>query len=161
MLLKFLQFYLWLPVFLISIFIYVLEVFIQRIFNYKDRFPYLRKGACRQTGDCCLAIGMGAPRLMRESTLWRGFLNTYFSTVFNFKYLGIEKKLLVYECRHLQNKKCSIYPFRPNLCRRFPQLSFKSPIQLHKNCGYYFIKKEEEGGFWDVMEQKKRDSFRV
>ena len=109
---------------------------------------YVVKGKCKQCGKCC------------ESILFSNE-NGYIKTEEDFKLL--QKKHLVYnffykngivkgegediedallfKCKFLKNKKCSIYWFRPIFCRDYPAINPKfiemGGVTLD-NCGYYF-----------------------
>lgn len=101
---------------------------------------YVRQGACQGCGACCRTIGVIIPKFLcrpwgiRYFAWWHGHR-------FNFEYLGHEGNMLVYTCRHLtDDNRCSIYRFRPRLCREFPRPQLWGHPDLHDGCGFYFTK---------------------
>ena len=138
---------------------WILEIF-QRIedkFIYLLKKPeYVRKGACQQSGTCCQNIGIVIPESwLRRPWLARAFVRWH-RYRYNFIYLGKTDNMLIYECRYLsKDHRCSIYRFRPRLCREFPKEILWGYPKLHRGCGFYFVKR---GGseFRTVLEKEKK-----
>lgn len=120
---------------------------------------FIRQGQCRNTGVCCRAIGIDYPRSWIKQSWFLGLLRRYYSWVYNFRFLGLyEARRLVFECQHLTPQNtCSIHPFRPKICREYPQVTLTGHARVHRGCGFWF---EERGktSFHRLYEQKKSSS---
>ena len=118
---------------------------------------YVRKGNCQLTGQCCRAIGMEVPQWALRRPKVLHWVKKWHHLRYNFTFVGIKDRLLVYECNYLTAKNtCGIQKFKPKLCRDFPQNRVYGFSKLHKGCGFHFEKRVGKD-FFRTLEQKKRD----
>lgn len=113
-----------------------------RMTHMMQKPEYVRAGACGSCGKCCHAVGIEVPRWMLRFPKCEQFFIWWHDLRYNFSYLGRHDNLLVYECRFINaHNKCSIYRWRPRLCREFPRAELFGAPRLHEGCGFYFIKR--------------------
>jgi Fe-S-cluster containining protein len=118
---------------------------------------YVRRGKCRQTGQCCLAIGMVLPRWIIRRVVLVRIIQAWHRLRYNFTPVEVQDNMLVYECCYLTPKNsCGIYWRRPALCRNFPSTPLYGFPKLHEGCGFCFVKREAKR-FEEVL-QKIRGS---
>jgi len=103
---------------------------------------YRRVGKCKGCGRCCREIylrhGKETIKTEEEYNKIRDF-NSFYPFL---KPIGKDDIGLIFECTNLDSKtkKCKIHPFRPPLCRRYPQEEiFMMGGELSQDCGYKFI----------------------
>lgn len=131
-----LRFYLWLFVFPFAAIIY----FVDKL-HFKNKSRNMQKqvvGKCKMRGVCCKNIGISLPRKYCMSLFWEKLLwRPYFYWVHNFHHLDTIDKTMIFSCGHLdQNGLCTIYPYRPKLCREFPRSTIHQQSDLHPGCGF-------------------------
>jgi len=102
---------------------------------------YSRKGNCQQTGVCCERLGIGVPKKWLKLEWLNRYLIWWHGYRYNFEYIGQYENNLIYRCRYLKDKKCSIYRFRPRLCREYPKQQLWGFPDIHKTCGFSFLKR--------------------
>jgi Fe-S-cluster containining protein len=116
-----------------------LDLFAQFIARQIIRPPYKKGGECKRRGNCCHNI------LVKKSRGVFKFLDLFWHQEVNGFYLR-EKKTYIYNgmkvyrmgCRYLkENGQCSVYFFRPMLCRTWPRIEYFGRPQVLKGCGYY------------------------
>lgn len=114
---------------------------------------YVRLGKCRQTGQCCRAIGMILPRWMIRCPLLVRIVQAWHRLRYHFTPIEIQDNMLVYECRYLkQDHTCGIYWRRPALCRNFPSTPLYGQPKLHEGCGFCFVRRNGKR-FEDVLQE--------
>lgn len=114
---------------------------------------YVRRGRCRQTGQCCRAIGMVLPRWIIRCPRLVRMIRAWHYLRYNFTPIEIQDNMLVYECRYLTPKNsCGIHWRRPALCRNFPLVPLYGQPKLHEGCGFYFVKRKGKR-FEDVLQE--------
>ena len=75
---------------------------------------------------------------------------------FNFHYLETVNNLLVYECGYIgKNNLCSIYKWRPRLCREHPNTFLWGFPRVHKGCGFYFTKRGQKD-FQEILKKEQK-----
>lgn len=112
-----------------------LTVFFQKLF-----FPSNAKidGKCEKCGSCCKRILIyDGDNLIMDDVV---FINLQKQYKF-YQNLHISGKNdtgeLYFSCSLLKNNLCSIYPKRPNICRKYPSLKMlKLGGGLHHECSY-------------------------
>jgi Fe-S-cluster containining protein len=140
------------PLWILRMLFFVLGWLFELIQRAEDRLirlfkkpEYERKGGCQKTGICCSNLGIQLP----ASWMKRPWLVRYFiwwhRYRYNFHYHDRTDTLLIYHCAYLtKNNTCSIYKWRPRLCREYPQLQLWGFPKLHKGCGFYFAKRGQK-----------------
>ena len=120
------------------------------------RPEYIRKGGCQMSGMCCSNLGLLLPKAWsRRAWIIRYFV-WWHRYRYKFHFLGIVDNLLVYECGYVtKDNQCSIYPWRPRLCREYPKVQLWDFPKLHKGCGFYFIQRGR-ADFAETLEREKK-----
>lgn len=60
-----------------------------------------------------------------------------------FEYIGLDYEGdMLFECRHIKNKKCGIYEKRSILCSSYPTEMIYKAGRMIEGCGYYFVEDE-------------------
>jgi Fe-S-cluster containining protein len=102
---------------------------------------YERRGGCQGVGACCKKVGMVLPAFLTKRNWAVRYFSWWHDYRYNFNYLGQVDAMLVYECRYLtKDNRCSIYRFRPRLCREYPKEQLWGFPKVHKGCGFSFAK---------------------
>lgn len=158
------RFFVWIVAFVINMVIHFGDRFARWITCHDKRAHYLRKGACRQSGVCCEAIGIKVPAFWLRHPWIIKIWNQIDLYVHNFHYEGLsEDNMLVYTCAFFKDRKCSIHPFRPKLCREYPATTLLGHASVQKGCGFKFVKKHKM--FQDELDLKtdaiKKSPFRA
>ena len=133
--------------------IYLGDRLAHKVLLLGKRTEFVRRGACARTGQCCRNLALQVPTSWAKRPWAVRLFNAWYRSIFNFHYQGtINKNWLVYECHYLKDGHiCSIYPYRPKLCREFPLTPLFGHGLLHKGCGYYFVKRDEVGTFREKL----------
>jgi len=155
-------FCLWTLVFLFQMTIYGFDRLAWKILRYDKKTRYVRMGGCARTGLCCQTLGVELPESWVKRSWIVAFFNRWYAAVHNFQSLGPPQgKLLPLSCGYLRNgKDCSIYPYRPKLCREFPQLTLFGRVRLHKGCGFWFLERAKLGSFDESMQRELHEAGR-
>jgi len=133
------RYLIWNVSFLLEMVIYLADKLAWKILRMDHRTRYIREKACEQTGVCCEAIGLEVPRTWIRYHWMVYLFNAYQKHIHNFHCEGIQgEQMLVYTCGYFKNRRCTIHPFRPKLCREYPQLTLNGHAKVHKGCGFKF-----------------------
>ncbi|MCP5467933.1 MAG: YkgJ family cysteine cluster protein [Deltaproteobacteria bacterium] len=157
----------WLVIFIFTMIIYQSDRLAAHLFRIKQRSEYLRQGSCQKTGQCCQALAIEVPRSFMKREKLLHWVKRWCKSIYNFHYLGtINENWLVFECHYLSDENtCRIYPFRPKLCREFPQTTLWGKGNLHKGCGFWFLKRTDQGSFQEKLvrqqHEQERKEFRL
>ena len=159
---KLLLFDLWAVTFLCHMTVYYCDKFAWKLLGYDKKSRYLRRGGCQRTGLCCQTLGIELPQSWVNSPRVLNFFRGWYALVHNFQSIGPPQgRLLPLACRHLrEGNLCSIYPFRPKLCREYPQVSFFGKVELHRGCGFWFVERAKQGQFEESLLQQQHDAER-
>ncbi len=117
----------------------LLDLTMQKIARGVIRTPFKQRGHCKKRGNCCYYILMKKNKGLLKHLLifWNTQVNGFFlrgHTIIDQR--GNEK--FVMGCRYLEaNGKCSIYHFRPMVCRTWPRIEYFGYPKILKGCGYY------------------------
>ena len=119
--------------FIKSIYFELVSYFIPQKIKYKI------EGHCIKCGKCCKEIR--AYGLKNEMELkFMQFIFPHYR-YFYISYIDKNNKIVL-SCKNLNtDNTCSIYKFRPFLCRNYPKKYIFSNIEMIDNCGYKVIKK--------------------
>ena len=108
------------------------------------RTEYVRIGGCKNSGTCCKALGIVIPKWLLKIPGVERYFVWWHHYCYNFNYIGTNDNMLVYSCNHLtEDNKCSIYRWRPRMCRQFPHVTFWGMPDIHKGCGFSFKKRNQ------------------
>ncbi|MBU4484039.1 YkgJ family cysteine cluster protein [bacterium] len=141
--------------FCIGYFGYFLEIAMDAFLFMSKRTEYIRKGSCSNCGRCCYNLAIQIPATWVSFGFIIKFLQKWHYIAYNFKPLGVYEGWLVYKCAYLNDKNfCSIYPFRHRICRQFPYLKLYGRPNVHRNCGFYFERRDGKPIFEEVFRQK-------
>lgn len=101
----------------------------------RPRFVLL--GTCQECGDCCRSILGSPPKWVRDSFLMRIYTH-YHKIAHRFTVRATTADgCVLFECGYLQSDgRCSIYRFRPLLCRNYPLVPFYHEPRLLPSCSY-------------------------
>lgn len=156
---KLFWFYLWLAIFVLFGIIDYCDRLAKKILRLDKKTQYVRMGACRQSGMCCQTLGIEIPRSWTHRPAIVRLVQLWYRQVHNFQPAGDPQgQLLPLSCGHLRGKSlCSIYPYRPKLCRDYPALAFFGKIELHRGCGFWFLERSKIGGFEEKLAEKAHD----
>jgi Fe-S-cluster containining protein len=156
------RFFCWVLAFLFGSAIYLGDKIAYLLLFYSRRTEFVRRGGCARTGQCCRNLALQVPNAWARRPWIVKIFNAWYRAIFNFHYLGtINQNWLVYECHYLKNGNlCSIYPYRPKLCREFPLTPLFGHGNLHKGCGYYFLQRGEIGKFREKLVEKEHEAER-
>lgn len=105
------------------------------------RKNYIRTGSCKACGKCCKEIYVrhGKKTIKNEEEYLK--LKHFHSFYSYLKPIDKDEIGLIFECTNLdpETKKCKIHPFRPPLCRKYPQEEvFMMGGSISADCGYKF-----------------------
>jgi len=118
-----------------------LDLFMQRLARLGIRPPYKRVGVCKGRGTCCHTV------LIKKEKGLLGTLFTLWHTEVNGFYKKQEQPIKteqgqfhVMGCRYLKKDgSCSNYPFRPEVCRKWPDVERFGEPKILKGCGFSAI----------------------
>jgi len=117
--------------------------YIKFIINKFQSSKYVRKGGCRQCGECCrnIVFIVGDKKIQTETQF--ELIKKWDKHYCNFYISGKDTDgALLFTCRELSDdNKCRVYHFRSILCRMYPNPNAKflaAGGKLQDNCGYYF-----------------------
>src|SRR5262249_11501893 len=146
-------FYTWVFVFLCQVSVHQAERLAWKILRYDKKSRFVRMGHCARTGLCCQTLAVELPASCLRRPWVVAFFQRYYALVHNFQPVGPPQGLLLpLSCGHLRDGHiCSIYPYRPKLCREYPQLSFFGQVELHKGCGFWFLERSKLGSFEEKL----------
>lgn len=102
------------------------------------RPQYKITGQCKKRGVCCRNIAvMVSPSLWRFPWI-RRWLRRWYGFVYRFELVAENEThhVLIFSCRYLKANQCSIYRFRPVICRRYPQPRYFGQPTFLPGCGY-------------------------
>lgn len=109
--------------------------------------PFKRGGACKKRGNCCHYILLPKPTsfLSRLYYLWNIEVNGFYR-LNEPEYHDEEEDCtwLVMGCRYFKNNLCSVYRFRPQMCRKWPIVEIFGPPRILKGCGYQALIKKPQ-----------------
>lgn len=153
------RFFIWTYVFFFGFWIYIGDLLAQKILVYSRRTEFIRQGSCQRTGQCCRNLAIQIPRSWAKRPKIVRLFNAWYRSIMNFHYLGtINENWLVFECHYLKNNNtCGVYPYRPKLCREFPLVPLFGHGRLHKGCGFWFLKRSEQGKFGAQLTKQAHD----
>lgn len=125
------------PIRFLSLGFVLLDSMAQKLAKKIIKPPFVQKGACKKRGNCCYYI------MVAKVNGPFGFLDRFWHTQINGFFLRSSepvdyegKKMWVMGCRYLKKGKCSIYRFRPTVCRNWPRIEAFSRPQMLKGCGF-------------------------
>ncbi len=121
------------------------------ILSIKNRFQsskYVVKGKCKQCGLCCTCIlFLDENGYIKDEAAFKKLQKKHLIYRYFFPNGKVENEAgnltgaILFKCRHLKNKKCSIYWFRPVFCRDYPSINREFVERggtTLDNCGFYF-----------------------
>lgn len=149
--------------FLFGSVIYLSDRLAAWILRLHRRSEYVLKGGCARTGQCCRNLALQFPKSWLKQEWLVKFITGWYRQVFNFHYIGrVHGNWLVFECHYLKNgDTCGIYPYRPKLCREYPLTPLMGHGRLHKGCGFWFVKRQDEGSFQESLERQAHEQERA
>lgn len=149
------RFLIWTFIFCLQMIIYAADKFAWKVLGHGKKTQYIRQGSCQNTGECCKKIGIGLPKSWLKRPWIAQSFRWYMQTIHNFYPLDEEHaKMLLFQCRYLRSdNKCGIYPFRPTICREYPQTTLLGRAEVHRGCGFWFIEREKMGTFEEKMKE--------
>ena len=107
------------------------------------RSEYQVTGSCQRRGVCCrnLAVHL-SPAFWRWPFL-RQLFKIWYRAVYRFreKQEDTEAQVVVFSCDYLRGDSCSIYRWRPVMCRRYPQPRYFGKPTFLPGCGYQATRK--------------------
>ena len=118
-----------------------LDVFAQWVARKIIRPPYKKIGNCKKRGNCChyILIKKSKGFSSKLDLFWHTQVNGFFKRD-NILYEVDGMKVHLMGCRYLKkNGRCSIYAFRPMVCRTWPRIEYFGYPQILKGCGYKAI----------------------
>jgi Fe-S-cluster containining protein len=153
------RFFVWVLGFLFGSCIYLGDWAAYRLLSISRRSQYVRMGGCARTGQCCRNLALEIPGSWAKRAWIVKLFAGWYRAIFNFHYLGQKDGgWMIFECHHLRDGNvCSIYPYRPKLCREFPQLPLFGHGRLHKGCGFHYLKRSEVGKFGEALANQKHE----
>lgn len=156
---KLFWFYLWLMAFVLYGIISYCDRLAWRLLRLDKKTRYVRMGACQQSGGCCQTLGIEMPDSWTRRPKVVRLVQAWYRNVHNFQPAGDPQgRLLPLSCGYLRGKSlCSIYPYRPKLCRDYPALSFFGKIELHRGCGFWFLERDKLGSFEEKLAEKAHE----
>lgn len=116
---------------------------IKNIFNNSKKVKLVRKGNCKQCGECCRQITFKVKAKFITSSeeferlrFWQRHYNNFYISGKD------ENGTLLFTCKSLtKDGKCSVHFLRGLYCRIYPSVKtntfFKGGGTI-ENCGYYF-----------------------
>lgn len=137
---------------LVGLFFLYMERAANWVIGYNSKTQYIRKGACRKCGKCCQVLGIEYPNffnripwIFRPTIKWHEFR-------YGFTYLNSEGNYFLYKCNFVTPEgRCSVYRFRPRLCREYPKLRLYGKSPTHFDCGFYFVPRDGRSSFEEAL----------
>lgn len=156
------RFFCWTLAYVFGSCIYLGDRFAYYLLFFPKPTEFVVRGACARTGQCCRSLAIQIPRSWAKRPRVVKVFNAWYRSIFNFHYLGIlYDNWLVYECHYLKDGTvCSVYPYRPKLCREFPITPLFGHGRLHKGCGFWFVKRTDLGTFRGTLREKEHEQER-
>jgi len=107
---------------------------VQKIYPPK----YVLTGECYKRGDCCKAIVGDPPKAVKKNDYLRGLFVGYHAVMHNFHQVARgDNDEIIFACGHLgDDGRCSIYRYRPLLCRNYPVMPFFERPRILPGCGF-------------------------
>jgi Fe-S-cluster containining protein len=154
-----LLFDLWAGVFLFQMIVYWGDKIAWKLLRYDKKTRYVRRGACQRTGMCCQSLAIELPASWIRRPWMVRFFHGWYRMVHRFEPAGPPQgKLLPLTCAHLKDGNlCTIYPFRPKLCREYPFVTLFGHIELHRGCGFWFMEREKVGTFEEKLQREEHE----
>lgn len=110
------------------------------------RSEYKVIGTCQRRGVCCrnLAVHL-SPSFWRWPVL-RVMIIAWYKQVYNFRAIREDEssRVVVFSCAYLKGDDCSIYKWRPVMCRRYPQPRYFGRPTFLPGCGYQGVKRSRD-----------------
>ena len=159
---RLLLFELWVLVFTCHMAVYAGDRFAWFLLGRERKSRYVRRGACARTGLCCRTLGIELPESWVRRPRVVAFFQRWYALVHNFQPIGPPQgRLLPLSCGYLRDgHTCGIYPFRPKLCREYPQVSLFGKVELHRGCGYWFVERAKLGTFEERLLREQHEAER-
>jgi Fe-S-cluster containining protein len=156
------RFAVWVLGFVFASCIYLGDWAAYRVLFIHRRSQYVRMGGCARTGQCCRNLALEIPKSWAKHPWVVRLFVAWYRSIFNFHFLGMnQENWMIFECHYLRNGNvCSIYPYRPKLCREFPLMPLFGHGRLHKGCGFYFVKRDNLGTFAGTMTKNQHEQER-
>ncbi len=156
------RFFLWSYAFFFGVLVSFSQRWVSFLLRTKKDSQYVLRGACQKTGMCCRSLAIEIPHSWGRRAWLVKAVRIWYREVFNFHSLGmLYGNWLVFECHHLRpDHTCGIYPYRPSLCREFPLTPLWGHGQLHKGCGFWFVKREDLGTFQEKLSEFEHEHER-
>ncbi len=119
------------------LFFTLLEILSLRLIQAAVPPKFVLLGSCQECGDCCTSILGSPPAWIRRSFLMRIYTQ-YHKIAHRFSVRATtEDGSVLFQCGYLQSDgRCSIYHFRPLLCRNYPLIPFYHEPKLLPGCSY-------------------------
>ncbi len=157
-----LVFELWVLVFVFQSMIYGCDRIAWRLLGYHRKTRYVRRGDCARTGLCCRTLGIELPESWVRRPRVVAFFQRWYALVHNFQPIGPPQgRLLPLSCGYLRDgRTCGVYPFRPKLCREYPQVGLFGKVELHRGCGYWFVERSKLGTFEERLLREQHEAER-
>ncbi len=103
-------------------------------------FPPIHKveGACKQRGVCCQNIAIYLNARFWRQPRYKYWAMKWYEFVYHFDFMGENEmdQVLIFRCRYLKDRKCSIHYRRPFICRFYPLVRFFDQPKMAPGCGY-------------------------
>ncbi|MCC6273047.1 MAG: YkgJ family cysteine cluster protein [Deltaproteobacteria bacterium] len=165
---RLLLFELWVLVFACHMAVYAGDRVAWFLLGRERKSRYVRRGSCARTGQCCQALGIELPESWVRRPRVVAFFQRWYALVHHFQPIGPPQgRLLPLSCGYLrEGHVCGVYPFRPKLCREYPQVSLFGKVELHRGCGFWFVERAKLGTFEERLlreqhEAERREFLRV
>ncbi|MCE9624241.1 MAG: YkgJ family cysteine cluster protein [Deltaproteobacteria bacterium] len=159
---KILLFNLWCAVFVLQMTIYWSERLTWKLLRYEKKTRFVRRGSCQRTGLCCQTLAIELPASWVKRGWVVRFFQGWYGNIHNFQPAGDPQgRLLPFSCGYLKDGNlCSVYPYRPKLCREYPFVTLFGSIELHRGCGFWFVERSKLGGFGEVLAGQEHEAER-
>lgn len=137
---------------IVGLFLHYMERMGNWFVGYHKKTEYVKKGKCKQCGRCCKILAIQYPGffnrfnwLINATIKWHEFR-------YGFTYLFKENNYLLYSCNFLGPEgRCTIYRFRPRLCREYPKSILYGKPPSHIDCGFYFSRRDGLPTFGEAL----------
>lgn len=159
---RLLLFELWVLVFTLQMAVFWGDRIAWKLLRHERRTRFLLRGRCERSGLCCQTLGIELPASWVRRPRVLRFFQRWYARVHNFQTLGPPQgRLMPMACGYLRGgNTCSIYPFRPKLCREYPQLGLFGKIELHRGCGFWFVERVKQGTFEESLLEREHEAER-
>jgi len=156
------RFFCWLLVFSLTQTVRFFDRIAGKILRHEKRTEWLRRGSCARTGQCCRDLAIEIPRSWARRPRVVRAMQAWYRYIYRFEPTGVVNgNWLQFSCGNLTGENtCSVYPYRPNLCRDYPAVSLFGHAKVHKGCGFWFVKKSEAGGFAEKLLEEEHAAER-